>query len=135
MAPLQTLRGLPRAIIAAVFACLVVLQAVASPASPAFAGKAHNSTDYSLLASSGDERCTALGEKVPGQRRHDHSPCCIFCKAPGRDAFDVITAVVSVATDWSPEAKGSFVIPLRDHFRERPEGWESAWSSRAPPLL
>jgi hypothetical protein len=136
MVPSRTRRQLPtRAIIAGVFAFLFVLQWLALAASPAFAGKDRNGANHSFIVSTTDGYCSALGnDKGPAHGRHDHSQCCIFCKASGRDAtFAIIAASICVAI-YLPSKESVSLVPFaEDDCSMRPIGWTSSWSSRAPP--
>ena len=126
-----------RAIIAGAVAFLVVLQGLVLAASPALAKHAGGSAGHSISASHVARHCGALSDgSVPSQGRHDHSPCCIFCHANGREAaLFVVTASRAVASN-SPSTASAFIVGFStDDSRKRLMGWRSSWSSRAPPSV
>jgi hypothetical protein len=123
-----------RAIIVGVFACLFALQGLGLTAAPAFAGDAGSSANQSVIVSTNDGWCGAVGsDTVPAQGRHNPSEC-LFCKASGRDAaFANIVASIGIVTYWPPETIVSLVRFIVDASSKPPIGWASSWSSRAPP--
>ncbi len=138
MVLVSTYRVLPaRVVIAAVVACLIVLQSFALAASPAFAGSARDPVSHSAAISADGGHCDApRGDKAPAQGHCDHSHCCILCRADGRDASSVIIAASLVVLVYSaPEASLSAARFTKNDFVEHPIGWTSSWSSRAPPAI
>ena len=126
-----------RVVIAAVVVCLIVLQGFALAASPAFAGSARDPASHSVAISAVGGHCDApRGDKAPAQGHCDHSQCCIFCRADGRDASSVIMAALFTVLIYSaPEASLSAARFTKNDFVEHPIGWTSSWSSRAPPTI
>ena len=127
-----------QAVIRSVLACLIVLQALAFAASPAFAKNAPDGADHTLAPSTIEGDCHALGgDKAPAQGRHDHAQCCVLCSANGRDAAELLTAAIlfAVAFCSAPELAISLVRFSNVDFNDHPLGWTSSWSSRAPPQI
>lgn len=99
-----------RAIIVWAFACLFALQGLGLTAPPILLGNASSRANQSVIVSTNDGWCGALGgDTVPAQGRHDPSEC-LSCKASGRDAaFANIVASIDIATYWPPETIVSLV--------------------------
>ncbi len=120
-----------RAIFASAIACLLALQGVTIILPTKFAPASESGPAVAFAV----EHCHAHEEdKTPGQGHCDHSQCCIFCSAHEREAsLPTLAALFSVATYLAPRATISVVLRFIDDPRERPLGWDSSWSSRAPP--
>jgi hypothetical protein len=119
---------LRRALIMALGAALLVLQALA--AGPALRHAA--GADAATIAVAGYcEPHRHDGTPLPAGE--DHAPCCLSCVA-GRDGPAALPALVSGDTATPALA----FVPLAYERDERPDGrpvgWASSWSSRAPPL-
>lgn len=124
-----------RAIIMGAALCLFVLQALA--VKPAFGANAGDGVSHSLSLSKVVSPCEAHGGgATPAQGRHDHSQCCIFCCANGREAASVVTgALLGVLPFPALESSGLTVgFSIVDPYK-RLIGWTSSWSSRAPPHI
>ena len=119
-----------RAVLAAIVACLLVLQVIltigASPSRSAHAtGVVAMDTDH----------CENGGAHPGSSHNHrQHSDCCIVCTAQSRDAA-VLFAIILFALTIVLAPLG-LVSRLRRATISRgapPLGWATSWSSRAPP--
>jgi hypothetical protein len=123
-----------RSIVAGVLALLIVLQGLAGigaslARSTHFGGKA--SFVVSLLGAT----CvvSAHGDKIPPAHEGKHSQCCILCGA--RDFDGGLLPFITQTIEAIPPLRAQ--VSIEEHFADTPSrpptGWESSWSSRAPP--
>jgi hypothetical protein len=126
-----------RAIFAGVVAYLLALQGYALAVSAAGLSKADHLVGCSAATLGVDAADVEVaGDEGPSQGRREHSECCAFCAASGRDALLLLLplALVAIAV-LAPVAKVFVLRPPRDNSAAKPVGWASSWSSRAPPFF
>lgn len=124
-----------RAVIAGVVACLFVLQGLFLGLSPKSAN-VQNGAEAGVVASTDAGLCNAHGgDGTPGSGSHDHSQCCVFCVANGRDTLVLAIAILFSVGYSAPEAIAAVLYFVPDDPDDRLIGWLSSWSSRAPPLF
>jgi len=125
-----------RASVAWVVLCLFVLQASIVGFPRHIANEPHFAGSGMATAAVGGTCHAEGGESAPDQGRHDHSRCCIFCAAGTRDASLVFVFVIfDIAIGLAYETVASVNLSSPDDRIELPIGWNSTWSSRAPPAV
>jgi len=125
-----------RASVAWIVLCLFALQASIVGFPRHVAKEPHFAGSGEVTTAVGGTCHAEGGDSAPNQGRHDHSQCCIFCTAGTRDASLVFVFVVfDIAIGLANETVASVNLSSPDDHIELPIGWNSTWSSRAPPAF
>jgi hypothetical protein len=117
--------------------CLFVIKSLFLALSPAFVmhvvgGDQLGASSPPIVAACG----TQSADKAPTDERGDHSVCCILCNAGARDATaDAIPDTGAMLRFIPADSTASMVFFLARVTSERPSGWITSWSSRAPPRI
>jgi hypothetical protein len=123
-----------REIIAYAIACLVVIQGVALLASPCW-GQFKSAVPLSVAAAS--PAAQICDGKTPSQGQNGHADCCFCILCAATASQDGSVRILAILPDFYDHltvgAKGSVVRYFVDDPEPRVLGWESSWSSRAPP--
>jgi len=124
-----------RRIVAGALAIFVILQGLFTIGSAV--GRFAHRSETSLVVSLLGVTC-AVNAPEPGRPpAHEHSPtqCCVFCGA--RDLTNAaLPAVAPRSETLTPPSARASIERLRGETPvDRPIGWGSSWSSRAPPLF
>ncbi len=74
------------------------------------------------------------GDKAPTHQHRDHSPCCIFCTAAGRDLSTLFIGVaLRVAHDFARRTGSDVAYRITNGRNPWGLRLAKAWSPRAPP--
>ncbi|WP_371212539.1 DUF2946 family protein [Methylocystis sp. ATCC 49242] len=126
---------LKHALVACALACLLAIQVLSATGIHSSGSMTPDVGERSASIASTTAICDDTGDhNGHAGHQHDLSQCCVLCAALYDDASLIPLAVLAKIIAPSPPQIGApraYFLPRRVGLRQ--SGWESSWSSTAPP--